>query len=205
MVRQVTQIRLRLRLAQGTAVAFFRLVRLRRRCRQFLRIRDMKKLITTIGVASILQGAVLAEHHAKGQAAKDIEEVTSTVMQMYELVNNKKHWHPMNSSKGSHQFWSSGGLLNFVSGDQERDLPAIESNTVRPKHLTVIPVEPGKVAVAMFYAEGSEKVAGRPPVDHYMTRATIVFVKEKDGWRFRVMHWSPIAGGQGTSNISIKK
>ncbi len=164
----------------------------------------MKTLMTTIAFASLCQGGAFAEHHGKAQEAKDIEEVTKTVLEMYELVNNKKHWTPMNSSKGSHQFWSSGGLLNVVTSKQEQDLPAIESNTVRPKHLTVIPVEPGKVAVAMFYAEGSEKVEGRPPVNHYMTRATIVFVNEKDGWKFRAMHWSPIAGGQGTSNISTK-
>jgi ketosteroid isomerase-like protein len=48
-------------------------------------------------------------------------------------------------------------------------------------------------------------MVGRPPVDHYMTRATVVFAKEKDSWKIRAMHWSPISGGQGTSNISVKK
>ncbi|MFL2480876.1 MAG: hypothetical protein ACJ0K4_15135 [Verrucomicrobiales bacterium] len=162
----------------------------------------MKKLHVILMMFVGFQGISLADHHAN---SKDTEEVTKAVHKMYEMVNNNKHWTSVISDKGSHQFWSSGGFLNFVTPEMGKSFPAIESNTIRPKHITVVPVEPGKVAVAMFYAEGSEKVVGRPPVDHYMTRATVVFAKENDSWKIRAMHWSPVSGGQGTSSISVKK
>ena len=165
----------------------------------------MKKLLIVLTMFAVFHDALLADNHGNSQASKDTEEITKTVHKMYEMVNSKKHWTPMVSAKGSHQFWSSGGFLNFVTPEMGKNFPAIESNTIRPKHITVVPVEPGKVAVAMFYAEGSEKMVGRPAVDHYMTRATVVFAKEKDTWRIRAMHWSPISGGQGTSSISVKK
>ena len=151
------------------------------------------------------QGILLADHHENSQASKDTEEIINTVHKMYEMVNSKKNWSPVVSPKGTHMFFSSGGFLNFVTPEMMKNFPAIESNTIRPKHITVVPVEPGKVAVAMFYAEGSVKIAGQPAVDHYMTRATVVFAKEKDSWKIRAMHWSPISGGQGTSSISVKK
>ena len=150
-----------------------------------------------------LQSILLADHHANSQASKDTEEITNTVHKMYEMVNNKKHWTSMISSKGSHEFWSSGGFLNFVKKDA--DFNEIENNTIRPKDIKIVPVEPGKVAVAMFYAEGSEKQVGRPAVDHYMTRATVVFAKEEGSWKIRAMHWSPMSGGQGTSGVSTEK
>ncbi len=165
----------------------------------------MKKLLTILMMITGFHGVSFADHHENSQASKDNEEITKAVHQIYEMVNNKKHWTPMVSAKGSHQFWSSGGFLNFVTPEMGKNFPAIESNTIRPKHITVVPVEPGKVAVAMFYAEGSEKMVGRPAVDHYMTRATVIFAKEKDSWKIRAMHWSPISGGQGTSTISVKK
>ncbi len=165
----------------------------------------MKKLLIILMMVAGFHGISLADHHANAQDAKDTEEITKAVHKMYEMVNNKKHWTSMLSGKCSNQFWSSGGFLQFVTPDMEKGFPAIEYNTIRPKHITVVPVEPGKVAVAMFYAEGSEKMAGRPAVDHYMTRATVVFAKEKDSWKIRAMHWSPISGGQGTSSISVKK
>ena len=152
-------------------------------------------LVITIGALSIAR----ADHHSDSE---DIQEVTKAVHQMYELANNLKSWQSMISSKGSHHFFSSGGLLNFITNDTE--FGTIEKNTIRPKHITILPVEPGKVAVAMFYAEGSEKLKGSSPVDHYMTRASVVFVKEEGSWKIRSMHWSPIAGGQGTSSVSMK-
>ena len=163
----------------------------------------MKKLLLLLTVVVGCHGVVFADHHGKANGSKDVEEVTNTVLKMYEMVNNKKHWTSMISSKGSHEFWSSGGFLNFVKKDAEFN--EIENNTIRPKHIKIVPVEPGKVAVAMFYAEGSEKQVGRPAVDHYMTRATVVFAKEEGAWMIRAMHWSPVSGGQGTSGVSTEK
>jgi hypothetical protein len=153
-------------------------------------------LCLTMGALSIAR----ADHHSDSE---DIKEVTKAVHQMYELSNNLGNWESMISSKGSHHFFSSGGLLNFIT-NETKWTTTVEKNTIRPKHITILPIEPGKVAVAMFYAEGSEKLKGSPPVDHYMTRASVVFVKEKDSWKIRTMHWSPIAGGQGTSSVSMQ-
>ena len=163
----------------------------------------MKKSLIVLTMFAVFHGALHADNHENSQASKDTEEITKTVHKMYEMVNNKKQWTPMISSKGSYQFWSSGGFLNFVKKGAEFN--EIENNTIRPKHIKVVPVEPGKVAVAMFYAEGSEKQVGRPAVDHYMTRATVVFAKEEGSWVIRAMHWSPVSGGQGTSGVSTEK
>ena len=163
----------------------------------------MKKLLLLLSVITGCLGVAFADNHGKSNDSKDVEEVTNAVLKMYEMANNKKHWTSMISSKGSHEFWSSGGFLNFVKKDAEFN--EIENNTIRPKHIKVVPVEPGKVAVAMFYAEGSEKQVGRPAVDHYMTRATVVFAKEEGSWVIRAMHWSPVSGGQGTSGVSTEK
>ena len=38
-----------------------------------------------------------------------------------------------------------------------------------------------------------------PVVQNYRTRVTGVFVKEDGKWKVRAAHWSPIAGGSGTS------
>ena len=163
----------------------------------------MKKLLLLLTSVVGFQGIVYADHHAKTDGSNDVKEVTNAVLKMYEMANNKKHWTSMISDKGSYQFWSSGGFLKHVKKDAKFN--EIENNTIRPVHITVVPVEPGKVAVAMFYAEGSEKQVGRPAVDHYMTRATVVFAKEGDSWRIRAQHWSPVSGGQGTSGVSTKK
>ena len=163
----------------------------------------MKKLLLLLTSVVGFQGIVYADHHAKTDGSNDVKEVTNAVLKMYEMANNKKHWTSMISDKGSYQFWSSGGFLKHVKKDAKFN--EIENNTIRPVHITVVPVEPGKVAVAMFYAEGSEKQVGRPAVDHYMTRATVVFVKEGDSWKIRAQHWSPVSGGQGTSGVSTKK
>ena len=58
-----------------------------------------------------------ADNHGKSNDSKDVEEVTNAVLKMYEMANNKKHWTPMISDKGSYQFWSSGGFLKHVKKD----------------------------------------------------------------------------------------
>jgi hypothetical protein len=115
----------------------------------------MKKLLLMLTAIFGSHCVAFADHHGKENGFKDVEEVTNTVLKMYEMVNNNKNWTSMISSKGSHEFWSSGGFLNFVKKDA--NFNEIEKNTIRPKHIKIVPVEPGKVAVAMFYAEGSEK------------------------------------------------
>lgn len=99
--------------------------------------------------------------------------------------------------EGALQFWSSGGMLQEVSPD--RGLSRYEAFSLWPKHIEVVTLAEGKVAVAMYYAEGSMTPKGNPPVAHYLTRVTEVLVKEDGKWQARAGHWSPVLGGSGTS------
>ncbi|NIP18822.1 MAG: hypothetical protein GWM87_12210 [Xanthomonadales bacterium] len=105
------------------------------------------------------------------------------------------------SKHGSLEFWSSGGLMQYVPADAP---PASwESFALTPKHIKVVTLVEDQAAVAMFYSEGSFHESGQKPVSHYMTRATLVFVKEDGEWKQRAAHYSPIAAGQGTQQTSL--
>ena len=71
------------------------------------------------------------------------------------------------------------------------------------KHIPVITLVPGKGAVPQYYSEGSMDPKDGPAVHGYRTRVTQVFVKEDGKWKIRAAHWSPIAGGSGTSAVSV--
>ncbi|MBT8110048.1 MAG: nuclear transport factor 2 family protein [Gammaproteobacteria bacterium] len=105
------------------------------------------------------------------------------------------------SKDGSLEFWSSGGLLQEVSPDLP--LQEYESMTIKAKHIRVITLVPGEIAVAQYYSEGGMAPVGSPAVNNYRTRATQVFVKEGGKWKVRAAHWSPIQGGAGTSQTSV--
>ena len=102
---------------------------------------------------------------------------------------------------GSLEFWSSGGLLQEVAPSSEE--VEYEAFTIVPKHIRIVTLVPGEVAVAQYYAEGSMHPKGGKPVANYRTRATQVYVKEGGEWKIRAAHWSPIAGGGGTSQTSV--
>jgi hypothetical protein len=106
------------------------------------------------------------------------------------------------SSEGSLEFWSSGGLLHKVDADLAPD--EFESFAIDVKHIHVITLVPGKAAVAQYYSEGSMDRKNGAAVNNYRTRATQVFVKEGGKWKVRAAHWSPIAGGSGTSVTSLE-
>ncbi len=106
------------------------------------------------------------------------------------------------SSEGSLEFWSSGGLLHEVDAELEPD--EFDSFAIDVKHIHVITLVPGEVAVAQFYSEGSMDRKNGSAVSNYRTRATQVFVKENGKWKVRAAHWSPIAGGSGTSATSLE-
>jgi hypothetical protein len=106
------------------------------------------------------------------------------------------------SSEGSLEFWSSGGLLHEVSADLAPD--EFDSFALDVKHIHVITLVPGKAAVAQYYSEGSIDRKNSSSVGNYRTRATQVFVKENGEWKIRAAHWSPIAGGAGTSATSLE-
>ncbi|NNF65940.1 MAG: nuclear transport factor 2 family protein [Gammaproteobacteria bacterium] len=102
---------------------------------------------------------------------------------------------------GALHFWSSGGLLQRVSPDAP--LASYESNSLTPKHIEVLTIDPGKSAVAMYYAEGSFQDKGRPAVSSYLTRVTEVMVKEGGKWKVLAAHYSPVAGGSGTNQNAV--
>lgn len=105
------------------------------------------------------------------------------------------------SKDGSLEFWSSGGLLQDVS--PSLPLQEYESMTIKAKHIKVITLVPGEIAVAQYYSEGGMAPVGSPAVNNYRTRATQIFVKEGGKWKVRAAHWSPIQGGAGTSQTSV--
>ena len=105
------------------------------------------------------------------------------------------------SSKGSLEFWSSGGLMQTVPADAP--VGTFESVSLTPKHIQVITLEEGKSAVAMYYSEGSMHPTGSSPVAHYLTRVTEVYVKEGGKWKVRAAHYSPVTGGGGTSQSAL--
>lgn len=105
------------------------------------------------------------------------------------------------SSEGSMEFWSSGGLLHNLSADVAPQ--EFESFDIDVKHIHVITLVPGQAAVAQFYSEGSMQGKNESAVHGYRVRATQVFVKEDGKWKIRAAHWSPIAGGKGTSSVSV--
>jgi len=130
------------------------------------------------------------------------QEVTKTIIDnnAYSNTNLKGRGDEM-SKDGSVEFWSSGGLLHEIPGGTAPQ--EFESVSIDLKHIRVITLVPGQAAVAQYYSEGSMKPKGSPAVSNYRTRVTQVFVKEGGKWKVRAAHWSPIAGGSGTSQTSV--
>ena len=105
------------------------------------------------------------------------------------------------AKEGSLEFWSSGGFLQEVGAGTAPS--EYESINIDAKHIHVITLVPGKVAVAQYYSEGSMAPKDSAAVSNYRTRATQVFVKEDGKWKVRAAHWSPIASGSGTSQTAV--
>ena len=102
---------------------------------------------------------------------------------------------------GSLEFWSNGGLLNEVDADAAPE--EFEAVNLNAKHITVITLVPGQIAVAQYYSEGSMSPIKSAAVSGYRTRVTQVFVKEGGKWKVRAAHFSPISGGAGTSQSAV--
>ena len=105
------------------------------------------------------------------------------------------------SKDGSLEFWSSGGLLQEVKAGSEPT--EYESINIDAKHIRVITLVPGQIAVVQFYSEGSMAPKDSAAVSNYRTRATQVLVKENGKWKIRAGHWSPISSGSGTSQTAV--
>ncbi len=104
------------------------------------------------------------------------------------------------SRDGSAEFWSSGGLLQWLPADAPE--LSYESNSLTPKHITVISLADG-VALVHMYVEGAYHAVGQEPVPNYLTRGTMIVVLEDGAWVTRAAHWSPIRGGTGTNQTAI--
>jgi SnoaL-like domain len=145
-----------------------------------------------IAIAALTVGSSV---FAQSQTEK---EVTQTIVASNEYtVKNLKTSIDDYSAKGALEFWSSGGLLQEIAPNRSTD--EYEAFALTPKHIRVLTLVDGQVAVAHYYAEGSMKPKGAAAVAHYLTRVTQVFVKEGGKWKVRSSHFSPIAGGSGTS------
>ena len=77
--------------------------------------------------------------------------------------------------------------------------PAISVSNLPP--LKFDSLVPGNAAIAMYYNEGSIKPKGYGAVAHYLTRTSETFVNENGKWVMVTGHYSPITGGQGTSQV----
>ncbi|MGB8401232.1 nuclear transport factor 2 family protein [Bradyrhizobium sp.] len=132
------------------------------------------------------------------------QEVIKTIMDGNAYAKkNLKDQEDTVSKDGSLEFWSSGGFLQEVKAGSKPD--EYESVNIDAKHIHVVTLVPGKVAVAQYYSEGSMARKNSAAVSNYRTRATQVFVKEDGKWKVRAAHWSPIAGGSGTSQTAVNQ
>ena len=134
--------------------------------------------------------------------AGDVEDIKNQILKNneYSKINNQS----VNeySKDGALEFWSSGGLIQHIPPDGRPD--EYDYINLKYKHIEIIILEPKKVAIAMYYSEGSMKPKNLPAISHYMTRVTQAYVKENGEWRVRASHWSPILGGTGTNQTSIE-
>ncbi|RPG21814.1 MAG: hypothetical protein CBB69_001480 [Phycisphaera sp. TMED9] len=137
-------------------------------------------------------------------AETDAEEIMTMIL-AHQAQSNRENRQVKGviSKDGSVEFWSSGGLRQHVENGAE--LPSYTNLNIIAKDIEITSVVPGQAAVATYYAEGSLQAKGGSPVSNYLTRVTIVFVKEGDEWKRRAAHWSPIVGGAGTTQTVIDK
>ena len=154
--------------------------------------------LVLLGIA--LSSLALLPASAVGQASVE-DAVRQSIIDSYAYGrDNLKDQEGGFSKAGSAEFWSSGGLLQWVPADAPAQ--SYESNSLMPKHITVIPLADG-VALVHMYVEGSYHVVGQAPLPNYLTRGTLVVVLEDGAWVTRAAHWSPIQGGTGTNQTAI--
>ena len=158
----------------------------------------MRRTLVLLAVCLFVSTSLAA---AQSETEQEIEQ---SIIERYEFMNeNLRGPGGVFSSLGGLAFYSSGGLLQRIPPAAEQQPEEYEAHQVLPKHIEVITLVEGQVAVAHYYAEGSLKPAGAGAVGHYLTRVTEVYVMEEGEWRVRSSHWSPIAGGSGTSLTTV--
>lgn len=156
----------------------------------------MRKTLTLILATVIFWGAFVQADEATEKA------IIKLLMDDNAYTRENLKGGPDNiSEKGSLEFWSSGGLLNELPAGLEPQ--EFDAFSISLKHITVITLVPGQAAVAQYYSEGAMDPKTSAAVNNYRTRVTQVFVKEGGKWKVRAAHWSPIAGGAGTTQTSV--
>ncbi len=162
----------------------------------------MWKIVATLLVASLIVGAGFALGQTDMMKGNTEREVKQTILDSFEYANRNLITRPDIYSKyGALEFWSSGGLVQEVEPGGGR-LERYEILNLKAKHIHVITLVEGQAAVAYYYSEGSLQPQGYPAVTHYLTRVSQVFVEEGGRWKIRSSHWSPVAGGSGTSQTA---
>ena len=158
----------------------------------------MLTLAALVLAVPALPGGAIADEAESNVAA----EIRALIQEGNEFTAKNLEDQPGGVSKdGSVEFWSSGGLMQWAAPDQSSS--KYEQFSITAKHIKVIELPGGEAAIAMYYSEGSMHGVGRAPISNYRTRVTQVFVKEDGNWVVRAAHWSPIAGGSGTNQVSV--
>lgn len=150
-----------------------------------------KALLVLSGILLFAGGLAHADQATEQEVIKTIVDTNAYTKK------NLKGMADTVAKEGSLEFWSSGGLLNKVKANSTPQ--EFDAFSINVKHITVITLVPGQIAVAQYYSEGSMDPRTSAAVSNYRTRVTQVFVKEGGKWKVRAAHWSPIAGGAGTS------
>ncbi len=156
----------------------------------------MKRIFRLLPVALLLAAGYAAADPATEQ------EVRQTILDGNAYVReNLRGPADSYSQEGAVEFWSSGGLMQTIApGGPPQEFEAFN---IHVKHIHVTTLVPGRAAIAHYYSEGSMHPKGSSAVGNYRTRVSQVYVKEGGKWKIRASHWSPIAGGAGTSQTAI--
>jgi len=158
----------------------------------------MKRGIVVLSLSILFVGVLALPSLANADTVSEVEQAVRDGF-AYGRDNNKSEPDEI-SADGSVEFWSSGGLLHRASPGAEPQ--EWESFNLHPKHIEVISLVEGEVALVTYYSEGSMQPKGSPAVPHYLTRVMEVYVKEDGKWKRRAGHWAAINGGSGTSQAA---
>ena len=142
----------------------------------------------------VLSSAAVAQPETAAVIAEVEKAIHDNFANMHENLRSDRS---SLSKDGSHDFWSNGGPMRWT--DPKAIPDEFEQFDVTARDIKVIPLADG-VAVALFYGQGALKPKGRPAVPNYHTRVMGVYVEEDGRWKQRAIHYSPVAGGAGTSH-----
>ena len=124
----------------------------------------MKKIILVLSGILLFAGSFAHADEATEQ------EVIKTIMDGNAYAKkNLKDEDDTVSKDGSLEFWSSGGLLQEVHAGTEPN--EYESVNIDAKHIHVITLVPGQIAVVQFYSEGSMAPKGSGAVSNSLIRS----------------------------------